>query len=48
MKFEHLLDNVKGGGPVRLMALKVCKNFERNWPVVGANNIFHVVIYIST
>ncbi len=39
-------------GHVRLVALKVCKNFERNRPLVGANLIFwlcnHVVFYIST
>ncbi len=39
-------------GHVRLMALKVCKSFERNRPLVGANEIFclcnHVVFYIST
>ncbi len=39
-------------GHVRLVALKVCKNFERNRPLVGANFIFwlcnHVVFYIST
>ncbi len=39
-------------GQVRLMALKVCKSFERNRPLVGANKFFgrcnHVVFYIST
>ncbi len=39
-------------GHVRLVALKVCKNFERNRPLVGANLFFwlcnHAVFYIST
>ncbi len=39
-------------GHVRLVALKVCKNFERNRPLVGANLIFwlcnHVLFNLST
>ncbi len=39
-------------GHVRLVALKVCKNFERNRPLVGANLFFwlcnHVVFYLAT
>ncbi len=30
---------MKLSGHVRLMALKFCKNFERNRPLVGANEI---------
>ncbi len=43
---------MKLGRHIRIIALKVCKNFERNWPLVGANKFFwlcnHVVFDIST
>ncbi len=29
------------------MALKVCKNFERNRPLVGANEFYGSVIHVS-
>ncbi len=59
IKFEHLLNKVIGGrsemklyGHVRLVALKVCKNFERNRPLVGANEFCgsgnHVSFNLST
>ncbi len=43
---------MKLSGHVPLIVLKVCKNFERNRPLVGANLFFwlcnHVVFYLST
>ncbi len=48
--FKHLLDKVtevnqtKLYGHIPLIVLKVCKNFERNRPLVGANLIFGSVI----
>ncbi len=35
---------MKLGRHVRLMALKVCKNFERNRPLVGANEFYASVV----
>ncbi len=35
---------MKLGGHVQLTVLKVSKNFERNWPLVGANDFFGSVI----
>ncbi len=44
MTFEHLLDQFNRGRSERNsvwpMALKICKNLERNRPLVGTNKIF--------
>ncbi len=34
-------------GHVRIVALKVCKNFERNRPLVGANLFFWLCNHVS-